>query len=194
MIMCKKSNLRHCESSRKNFKNLEEIVADYIAEYRKKSEEELLFYAEKSFLEVVNLAAEAKGLWEGIHDHQKKYGVAAKLPVFAQSLLKALPELAKSRSFENLYDSVWARKVKGVGKLTVYDTALRIGAHLKIEPRDVYLHCGTKEGAKNLGISQRGRRSVSVDEFPAAFRKLKPREIEDCLCIYKNSFQGVRRT
>ena len=37
--------------------------------------------------------------------------------------------------------------------LTVYDTALRIGAHLDIMPDRIYLHAGVKEGAKALGFS-----------------------------------------
>lgn len=197
IVACKKNNLRHCKSSRKNFQNLEEIVATYIEKYRIEVKKDLHFYAQKtSFQEVVSLAAAAKGRWHGIHGHQNKYGVALKLPMFAQNLLKVLPELEKLTNFKELYDAVEARKIKGVGQLTIYDTALRIGANLKIEPKNVYLHCGTKEGAKNLAknfeIALRGKRFISVDELPPAFRKLKPLEIEDCLCIYKDDLKTIK--
>ena len=41
-------------------------------------------------------------------------------------------------------------KVKGFGELSIYDTAVRIGAHLRIEPDKVYLHAGAREGIKAL--------------------------------------------
>lgn len=185
-MTCRDKKTRKCKPFGSNFKRLEDVVACYIEKHRSRAEEELRFYAEKpSFREVVNMAAMAIGPWEGIHGHQNVRGVASRLPEFAESLLGALPELEKSASFNELYNAVKARKVDGVGDLTLYDTALRIGAYLKIQPDMVFLHCGAKKGAKNLGIALRGRRSISVDELPSAFRKLKPHEIEDCLCIYQ---------
>ena len=43
-----------------------------------------------------------------------------------------------------------AKQIKGIGELTIYDTALRIGFYLDIYPDKVYLHAGTREGAKRL--------------------------------------------
>lgn len=194
-MTCKKDNLHQCKSSKKDFKSLEDIVADYIEKYREDAEAELCFYENLQLEEVVSLAAQAKGIWNGIHSHQKLVG-ASRLSEFASHLSGVLPELKQATSFEKIYDAVEseARKVFYEAELTVYDTALRIGATLRIEPKNVYLHRGAKDGAKNLGIALRGRRSISVDELPPAFRKLKPREIEDCLCIYKDAFQSVRRT
>lgn len=166
--------------------SLKDIVADYIKNKRKVVEAERRFYAEKtSFQEVVSLAAKAKGPCNGIHPHQRRVG-AKRLSEFAKSLLEALPDLKKLKSFEELYNAVEARKIEGVGELTVYDTALRIGWYLKIEPEKVYLHCGAKKGAKNLGVGE-GEKTISADKFPSDFHKFKPYEIEDCLCIYKDS-------
>jgi hypothetical protein len=66
----------------------------------------------------------------------------------------------------------------------VYDTALRIGAKLGLEPDVVYLHRGTRSGVKVLGMDA-GRPFVRPDELPDELRVLRPHEIEDCLCIYK---------
>ena len=52
----------------------------------------------------------------------------------------------------------------GIGSLTVYDTATRIGAFLKLEPDRVYLHAGTRDGARALGFDQRD--SLSASELP----------------------------
>ena len=67
----------------------------------------------------------------------------------------------------------------------VYDTALRIGAKLGLEPEVVYLHRGTRSGMKALGLDV-GRPFIEVDELPQALRSLRPHEIEDCVCIYKS--------
>jgi hypothetical protein len=78
-----------------------------------------------------------------------------------------------------------SRKFWKNGELTVYDAALRIGTYreLKLEPKEIYLHAGTRKGAKTLGFKGR-RRSIRLDELPKAFYRLKPYQIEDCLCIY----------
>ena len=39
-----------------------------------------------------------------------------------------------------------------LGELTVYDVAHRIGAYLQLEPDVVYLHRGTRIGARYLGL------------------------------------------
>jgi len=84
-----------------------------------------------------------------------------------------------------------SRKFWKNGELTVYDTALRIGAYLRIEPEKVFLHRGTRDGAKALGFKG-GKRSIRLDELPKAFHGLKPYQIEDCLCIYAKALKSLR--
>jgi hypothetical protein len=90
-------------------------------------------------------------------------------------------------SFDQIYQTVTQQIgcIEGVGSLTIYDTATRIGEFLGFHPEEVYLHCGVKAGARALGLELRGRETVSVTELPAEFRRLSAGEIEDCLCIYK---------
>jgi len=78
--------------------------------------------------------------------------------------------------------------IDGIGVLTVYDIAHRIGAYLGKEPTRVYAHAGTKVGALALGIDG--------DVFdprilPKAFLRLSAAEVEDCLCIYKDDLEGT---
>jgi hypothetical protein len=47
----------------------------------------------------------------------------------------------------------------------------------------VYLHAGTREGARALNLSGK---TIDVREL----RKLSAEEIEDCLCIYKDALRG----
>jgi len=76
--------------------------------------------------------------------------------------------------------------IKGVGDLTVYDIAHRIGARFGKVPERVYLHAGTRIGARAFDIS-----GASFDPkiLPQPFSRLAPSEIEDCLCIHKDELR-----
>lgn len=71
-----------------------------------------------------------------------------------------------------------------MGALTIYDTAVKIGAHLGLEPTSVYLHTGTRDGARALGLDVRGG-TIPIDSLPPEFARLDADEIEDCLCMFK---------
>ena len=73
----------------------------------------------------------------------------------------------------------------------VYDTAFRIGAKLNKLPTKVYLHTGTREGAKALGFDGKVK-SIGVYELQPEFQKLEPYEIEDILCIFKDKFKQMK--
>lgn len=123
------------------------------------------------------------------HSHQRRIPFEM-LEHFRRGLLrrrrllrscKTFPELMKIS--ENVAAGIWKQS-----ELTVYDTTHRIGAYLGIQPDRVYLHTGTRTGARALGIKG-GIPYVLPAQLPKAFRKLKPYEIEDCLCIYKNDIK-----
>lgn len=118
------------------------------------------------------------------HPHQRR--IPARSLEEARDRLLAV-DLESSTSFEDLCSKVEETigDIHMIGDLGIYDTALRIGAFLEIEPELVYLHRGTRDGARVLGLG-RGRTSLRVDEVPAEFSRLRPYEIEDCLCIYKS--------
>ena len=78
--------------------------------------------------------------------------------------------------------------IAGIGALTVYDIAHRIGAYLRKEPTRVYLHAGTRVGALALGIEDN---VFDPKILPKAFSRLSAAEVEDCLCIYKDDLRGV---
>lgn len=78
-------------------------------------------------------------------------------------------------------------KIVGLGELYFYDTALRIGAYLNLHPEKVYLHRGTRIGAKKLGFDWK-KESLDPAIFPEPLKPLKPLEIDYFLCIYKKYF------
>jgi len=101
-----------------------------------------------------------------------------------------MDEIATAKTFDHLHNTIekLVGNISGIGELYIYDTALRIGAKLGLEPDKIYLHRGTREGAKYLGLNFE-KKYLEITEVPAELRTLKPREIEDVLCIYKDQFK-----
>ena len=110
-----------------------------------------------------------------------------------------LQELAKQNNFDKLHTLIENAKVTGVGKLANYDIALRISWYLhsvekvnNILPKKVYLHSGTRDGAKKLmdkGILKVSNlRKPLEKENLEIFGELKPYQIEDFLCVCKGCF------
>jgi hypothetical protein len=169
---------------------LESIVRGYIARFRANSDAELgSFRRERA----VASAIERGGLAttpDGKRYHHQRRLPRALLKQAATELKRA--KLERSRNFDELHERVFGAigSVHGIGELTVYDTALRIGARLRYLPRRVYLHSGTRTGAKALGLDWRAP-FVEVRELPRAFRVLEPHEIEDCLCIFKKRLKSA---
>src|SRR5262249_49279007 len=116
--------------------------------------------------------------------HQRRIPKAV-LRAWTAALLKRRADVRAAGAFGELHDvlSEVGTELHGIGRLTIYDTATRIGAFLKLEPDRVYLHAGTRDGARALGLIQRD--SLSPSDLPRPFRRLSSGEIEDCLCIYK---------
>jgi hypothetical protein len=104
-------------------------------------------------------------------------------------LLVNIRKIRKAKHFDELYTIVRSLQISGIGPLTSYDIALRIGAFLKLYPDRVYLHAGTKVGTRKLLGEVPGEYLLKSD-LPRIFRgrKLTYSEIEDILCIYKDRF------
>ena len=101
-----------------------------------------------------------------------------------------IESLKSIATFDELYKAVEKLKIKGIGDLTVYDTATMIGCPRQVYPTKVYLHAGAAAGARALGIDAKEvDKSAFVSLFPE-FNKLNPLQIEDFLCIYKSHLSG----
>jgi hypothetical protein len=164
---------------------LQSIVRAYISQFRASSEEELSsFRAEPTVASAIRRAGLAITPAGGRYHHQRRLR-ATLLRIAAAELGRA--RVQRATSFDDLHRRVAAAigPLDGIGELTVYDTALRIGAKLGHLPRKVYLHSGTRAGARALGLNWRAK-SLTVRELPPALRVLPAHEIEDCLCIFKS--------
>lgn len=125
------------------------------------------------------------------HPHQFRIKSSI-LRKMKQILLKYQDEIKNCENFNKLYELIYKNKIKGIGGLTVYDIALRIGAFLKKLPeKEIYLHAGTLKGYKKLMKINRkmdGLIKVDVSSLPSPFCKMKGYEAEDLLCIYRDCF------
>jgi len=165
------------------------IVKDYIKHHRANAANELRWIKiQQNFEEALFIATYAICPCGKRFSHQRRIPNSV-LSEAHKKLLICKGSILCCKSFDDLYQIVFSEihSIHGIGDLTVYDTTLRIGAWLKIEPVTVFLHAGTRVGAKRLGLNA-SRKVLTLSEVPTPLRKLLAREIEDVLCIYKNSF------
>lgn len=100
--------------------------------------------------------------------------------------------IERCKDFEEVYD--WGASLApwGIGDFSKYVIAQRIGAYLKIEPKEfVYLHAGPRKGYKALFGKNPPSFRVSKEAFPKEMRKLKPSKIEDMLCEFRETFNRI---
>ena len=171
--------------------SLAEVVHDYCRHYRPRAETEHIHWASHatSFPGAVRAAALSEFPCGRRHPHQRR--ISAHVLRYAADALTC-PPIRAHRSFRDLLHAVRDRigDIHGIGELAVYDITCRIGASLGLKPDRIYLHAGTREGARAFGL--RGS-SVSKSDLSQAFGALSSAEIEDCLCIYKADIQRLMR-
>ena len=125
---------------------------------------------------------------EGIpHPHQ--YGTQKEyLEKWAARVLAEKTAIKAAGSFEELHDilKLVSAHSRGVGRLLVYDTAVRIGVHREIHPKKLYLPAaGTLQGARNL-FGEIKTPTLLKSDLPGPLRKLSYEQIENLLCIGKD--------
>lgn len=171
---------------------LNDIVSYYIRTYRDNARREMRFFEiQRSPSAAIRKAALCMLPNGKRHPHQRR--IPSAVLEQAEVRLQAIGRsLAKAADFDDLHRLVEQQigGIHGVGALTVYDIAHRLGAYLGKAPKLVYLHAGTRKGARVFNISGD---SIHPKNLPNAFSRLRPAEIEDCLCIYKDELRiGAR--
>jgi hypothetical protein len=169
---------------RRRLQSLSTIVSDYVKHHGQKAKKELRYFRTiRTFEDAVTQAGLAIRPDGKRSSHQRRISKAV-LKQATRRLRGA--RLKSAASFDDLIQRVRmaTKVVDGIGELYVYDTSLRLGAWLKLLPRKVYLHAGTRLGAQALRLNHR-MKSIAPKELPSTLRRLRPYEVEDVLCIYK---------
>jgi len=116
-----------------------------------------------------------------------------KLTEFSAALVRIEANIQAARNFDDLVHIIGDAGIFREDTLIVYDTAIRIGAKLGMEPRiKIYLHSGSLEGAKAL-YKRNGMRlprethvyKDEVERLPDTIKGLQPAQWEDFFCICK---------
>jgi hypothetical protein len=188
---CRKTRMtRSCRPKLGSLSSCDEIVDAYIRAFRTSAQHERQFFKGCSLKRAIEFAARCKLPSGKRHPHQ--YRIPRAVLVEAESILQdCADELRGCETFHDLYKLVRQEigGIHGIGILTVYDVATRIGAHLDLAPEFVYLHAGTADGAAALGFA--GRDTLDRMDLPRAFRRLRAYEVEDCLCSYKDQLKEL---
>jgi hypothetical protein len=101
--------------------------------------------------------------------------------------------LRASKDFHELFTLVkgMANRMGGLGEVWVYDVSVRIAAYLGKAPDRIYLHGGTREGARAFKIAST-RESISKFELPRPLRKMPCHMIEDFLSKKKKELRDLQ--
>jgi len=176
---------------------LRAIVEHYKKVHRPRAKVELAWFRGQPDLKTaVDTAARAINSQGKRYSHQCRISKKA-MPAAIKALRGVAEELDKVGSFDELLQKIemLVGHIDGIGDLYVYDTALRIGFFRKLAPRLVYLHAGTRVGARRLGLTTHRRLHLEVADVLAVapeFQELTAGEIEDVLCIYKNTLKDQK--
>lgn len=171
--------------------SLKRIVDEYIDDCRSNAENQMKRFADQETVSDAIKEA-ALCLTEKGKRHPHQYRIPGEsLAEANRRLQQKRGKIKECKTFGDLHHMVNAvtRDIWMIGELTVYDIATRIGAYLGLMPAKVYMHRGTREGSKALGFTGK-EPTIEVDQLPPEFAVLKPYEIEDCLCIYKQDLKN----
>lgn len=119
------------------------------------------------------------------HPHQRHLANAVH-KAFTAKLKKLSARIAKAKDFEALHEIIKEASIKGIGPVTLYDAALRIGACISILPEKiVYLHGhATIPGDRRSG-------KVEISSFVPLFAEygMSAYETEEFLCCFHSPLE-----
>lgn len=187
---------------------LEDLVSDF--NWRRADPESPLY---RNRDDIVDYCAEAEHLRQAIeravlsvrpngkvHNHQSRVKLKARLRL-GRFMVRDIKRLRRCQTFEALHDCVVGYEVPGIGPVTAYDVATRVGAYLDLAPRYVHLHAGCLQGMRALGLgghlpsetlaNLRVGAYLDLGVLPTALRRLEPDQVEDFLCVYRQVLANV---
>lgn len=195
------------EPPREPLRDLGAIVRDFQWRYvdRKKTDQVIAYCAEApKFAKAVRRAVESRDANGKHHNHQSKVDITARRKFGARIIAARKRQELCTSEFDRFHDRLDEIKPYGIGPVTVYDVAVRIGAFLGIEPHSVYMHAGVRQGMKALceALIRTGsvdndlneftdwkEKRVPVRRFPYPLNGMRADDVEDILCTYREVFE-----
>lgn len=173
---------------------LKKVIEDYKQLKKEHPDLHIKYCLQQNSLKAaIKIAAQSVNHFDKIHSHQHRVG-RNKLNAFADELVSHDLELKEAKNFDEVHEIISKINMPGIGALTRYDAALRIGAKKEAFPDKIYLHAGTRVGAEKLLGTLKGREFIYKNELPDALKNsdLNSSELEDILCCYiaKGKFCG----
>lgn len=137
-------------------------------------------------------ACRSRGANGKMHNHQSKVREANRQALAVRILTRIERRHRGFTDFDDLHDTIEELAPPGIGPVTVYDVAVRIGAFLRVEPTSLYLHAGVRIGWEALmGKPYRGVKRIPARYLPPEFEPLPADEVEDFLCTYRGILPGI---
>lgn len=165
-----------------------ELLVSYDFEHAGRARRDRVVANQPSLHIAIEVAAIAQDDCGKRYDHQWRIRRTAMVEA-RKRLVAAQTEIAGVESFLALLALVerLLLPIPGIGELYCYDSAARIGAYLGIHPDRVYLHRGTRAGARALRLPHT-RPWLLLSEVPEQLSGRSAREVENILCIYAKDF------
>ena len=144
--------------------NFGAIVKDYTSRHPERARRELRYYIiQRSLQDAIREAALSRLPGGKRHSHQRR--IPLHVLQAAERRLQAIAgQVQTAKSFAELHRLIerHIKPIRGIGDLAVYDIAHRIGMYLQHAPEAVYLHAGTREGARRRGCGNCRRRKSRI--------------------------------
>jgi len=170
---------------------LARLVQEYRLKHLPRAKEERAFFKTSTREKALEHAGLA--IWkDGKRFRHQNLIVRGALPKARRALENIKGKLDGVEDFDALHELIerTVGRIKGIGELYIYDTALRLGAQLGRRPRRVYLHAGPRNGARSLGCIDYRAKAVAVEKFPPELQELSADQIENFLCVMRREFHG----
>lgn len=165
-----------------------EFVQHFIRHRRALLHQELEWFASQpSFDDVLFEAVHARDRRGKRLSHQRRL-LRDVIPTAYKLLGTIRASLQSASTFDDLFALIDGAlgSIPGSGDLYAYDTALRIGAYMRLYPTRVFLQTGALDGARKISTSYKSR-SVPLAKFPEPYHSLAPFEMENLLCVAKSA-------
>jgi len=174
-------------------RTLGEVVDDFYTRFPPSRRDRVVEYARTAptYRTAVVRACRSRDDRGKMHNHQSRVPRRA-LHALSVRLTDKYVSARACRNFDELHDLVRSCGGPGIGPVTTYDVAVRIGAFLGHEPMSVYLHAGVRLGWETLtGVRFAGER-IERPDLPPELRACPADDVEDILCTYRAVFAEWR--